>query len=303
MSNTKFWNLDKIRVTIIFGIIFLVNIIILSFAYMKKSNDCYKKDAYIKELEANLASIQTDYDNEIISLKTDYELTIENQKKDIETLKTNYDELFTLAQETNDYNKELLADNDMLDETNVELVEKCELMQDMLNKYEEYEVFMFKYEGSTARTDCSYELLEYLDSLIKDKAVNNLPFYCSWIMIESNWNNHDYNTRSTAYGLPQFLSSTGKWVYTEMLGAPNGPYDHEMVTDPTISLPMMIAYVDSLYNGYGGDLQKAIDSYRGFHDEPYLKRFNYYLSFFDLSIDKVAEMSKQNYDEMNKPQG
>ena len=291
MSN-KFWNMDKLRVSLLFNIVLFTNMMILAFVYMNKVNECNTKTAYIEKLESTVESIVANYSVEI-----------ENYKDDLKMLKDNYEELQLLAQDTNAFNKELLEDNDMLNEDNIKLFEECNRLSDMLEKYEEYEVFMFTYEGSSKRTDCTYDLLEYLDELIADKAVNCLPFYCSCIMIESTWNNHDYNPVSTAYGLPQFLSSTGEWVYNEMLDAPNGPYNHEMVTDPYISLHMMTEYVNTIFLGYEGDLKKTIDSYRGLHDEPYLARFNKYLAYFDLSIDKGAEMAKENYDEMFKPKG
>ena len=288
MSN-KFWNMDKIRISVLFNIVLFINMIILIFAYMNKSNECNTKDSYIQQLESTIESI-----------KADYSIEIENYKSDLKMLKDNYEELYLLAQDTNAYNKALLEDNDMLNDNNIELTEECIRLSNMLETYEEYNIFMYTYEGSSKRTDCTYDLLEYLNELIADKAVNCLPFYCSWIMIESNWNNHDYNPTSTAYGLPQFLSSTGRWIYTDILDAPYGPYDHEMVTDPYLSLRMMVEYIDLLLNGYEGDLKKTIDSYRGLHDEHYLAKFNKYLAYFDLSIDKVAEMTKENYDEMGR---
>lgn len=288
MNKKKFWNLDKIRISVIFNIVLLVNIFVLVFTYMIKVNENYHYKERIQELENQLAT-------EVSALKDQYESTIKYQKEDIDTLKNNYIELQQLSLSVNETNKELLQDNDELEDMNLKLMDENKDLADRVSMYEEYNIFMFRETYKSPRTDCSYELLKYFEEQIKDKDVNYLPFYCSWIMIESTWNNHDLNSRSYANGLPQFLPNTGKFVYEQLLNHGFGTYEHNMVTDPYTSIPMMVSYVHYLLEIYNGDLHKTIDSYRGLHDEPYLKRFNQYLAYFDTNIDEVAEIVKENY--------
>ena len=250
----KFWNLDKIRISVLFNIVLVINIFILVYAYISNVNTSIYYKSKVAELE-----------QELLDVRDEYETMLSNKDKDMQLLLNNYNELRESAKQINDINKELLKDNDELEELNLTLMEENEDLADRVSVYEEYKIFMFREQYSSPRTDCSYDLLKYLEKLVEDKDVKNIPFYCSWIMIESTWNNHDLNHRSHANGLPQFLPGTGKWIYEEEMG------------------------------NYSGNLYKVIDSYRGLHDEPYLKRFNYYLSFFDLSIDKVAEEVYSNF--------
>lgn len=295
-SNKKFYSVDKFRVSVVFNLILIINVIVLAFMYMNKENE-------LIEVSTNLTNQINALTAELDTVNATHAEEIAKREADMQSFKESYEELYSLALEVNKHNEELLDDNIQLEADNIKLLEENEDLADRVNVYETYKVFMFRDDYSGRRTDCSYELLTYLQSLIEDKAVNNLAFYCSWIMIESTWCNHDYNARSTAYGLPQFLSSTGKWIYEEELGYGKGTYNHEMVTDPYISLPMMVKYIDILCHSYSGDLHKTIDSYRGLHDVPYLNKFNRYLAMFDTSIDQLAVEVEANYLKMQEPQG
>ena len=290
--NMKFWNLDKIRVSTIFNLVLIINIFVLAFLYMNKVNEVQIKNEKIAELEKQI-------DNTLQS----YEEIVVNQRQYINLLKENYKDLYNISLEVNEVNKELLKDNEELEDMNLTLMTENEDLADRVAVYEEYKIFMFREQYTSPRTDCSYDLLKFFEEQIKDKDVDCLPFYCSWIMIESTWNNHDLNPRSHANGLPQFLPGTGKNTWYELMGM-DEPYDHySTVCDPYNSIPMMVAYVSHLSEIYHGDLYKIIDSYRGLHDEPYLKRFNYYLSFFDLSIDDLAPRVRDRYLERKAPVG
>lgn len=296
MESKKFWNNDTCRISIVFNIVLIINVIVLAFMYMNKTNSLRSQ---LIEANTKVESLTV----ELEATKVDHQSVLNQMNHDMEMLKTEYEDLYNVSKQVNDTNKELLGEIEQLDADNVAILEENEKLSDMVNVYEEYKVFMFRDDYSGRRTDCSYELLKYLDSLIEGHCIDNLAFYCSWIMIESTWTNHDYNERSTAYGLPQFLSSTGKWIYEEELGYGPGTYDHEMVTDPYISLRMMTKYLDILVNSYSGDLQKVIDSYRGLHDVPYLNKFNRYLAMFDTSIDQYAVEVKTKYLQSLEPVG
>ena len=296
MESKKFWNMNTLRISLVFNVILLLNVIVLGFMYMSKTNEL---STLLNESNTKVESLTA----ELESNKIDYQVDIEQRDKDMEMLKSEYEELYNVSKQVNETNKELLGEIEQLDADNVAILEENEKLSDMVNVYEEYKVFMYRDDYSGRRTDCSYELLTYLDNLIEGHCIDNLAFYCSWIMIESTWTNHDYNPRSTAYGLPQFLSSTGRWIYEGELGYGPGTYDHEMVTDPYVSLPMMVKYLDILCSSYEGDLRKVIDSYRGLHDVPYLNKFDRYLAMFDMSIDSYAIEVKANYIESLKPVG
>lgn len=279
---------DKMRVSVILNIVLIVNMIFIIFIYMNTVNKGLDNKNKIVELESTIENLKLDYENKLI-----------DKDKEIYSLKIGYGNLYNDSLEVNKINKELLEDNIMLENDIVDAIEENEKLIEKINVYEEYEVFMYRDSYSGRRTDCDYNTLMYLDSLIKDKAVDNLPFYCSWIMIESTWSNHDKNPNSTANGLPQFLEGTGKWIYEIELGHGRNSYIHdEMVTNPETSLEMMVCYVDLLMDQYNGNLHKVIDSYRGFHDVPYLNKFDKYLSYFNTSIAQVARESMQRYNSL-----
>ena len=298
----KFYNfITEHKKFIYFAIISVIVIIVVA---------CYYEDR-ISNLNDQIVSLQhevktqkeiteqlTTFDkSEKATIINNYEQILANKLDEIKVLEEENDtlslELETLSKE----NEELLFAKEELTALTDAMHQYIKSVEDKLSYYEEFEVFTYDTAGK--RSDCDYELLSYLDSLIQDKPVNNLAFYCSWIMIESEWHTDCKNSTSTASGLPQFLSGTGKWVYEDLLENGKGTYTHSMVFDGKTSLDMMVAYVDKLMEQHKGNLNKVIDSYRGFHDTPYINRFNHYLSYFGTSIDEIASISKARYNEMS----
>ena len=164
-----------------------------------------------------------------------------------------------------------------------------------LQKYEHYDYALFDTVGK--RNDITYEDIIYLEDLVKDEPVNDVDLYLSWIMIESEGYTKCTDEVSTAKGLSQFLDSTSELVYSSLDFTdewyPNIVYDKE------VCLAMMVKYVNDLYKLHNGDLYKTIDSYRGLHDEPYLKLFNRYLAVNKKSIDTIASTLNDRYMAMN----
>lgn len=80
------------------------------------------------------------------------------------------------------------------------------------------------------------------------------------IKFESNMNPNARNPKSSSYGLPQFIKSSGLWVYTE-LGYKN--YNHYK-TPYHIQIEMCCWYLNFLHKKYKGDSKKALMAYNGF---------------------------------------
>ena len=285
------------KIYVYFSIVFLILLVYVTYYHIGKEKDL---ESRIMILEHEV-QVQKDITTEIENLKesekktiiNNYEEIVDNQKKDIEQLKSHCLDLEETSNTIIENDKELLRSYDELKDLTDSMDVCIKDMASRLETYEKYHIFM--YDTSGYRTDCTYELLEYLQSLIKDKSIDNLAFYCSWIMIESEWHADCKNPTSSATGLPQFLSSTGKWVYEDLMGNEKGSYSHKNVLDAKTALEMMVVYVDNLMETYKGNLNPVITAYRGLNDKPYLNRFNHYLSYFGLSIDKVAEESKLRY--------
>ena len=261
----------------------------------------------IDDLNAKYTALETSSGAQIADSEkkaSDYSSELDEYKKLFEQQSQVLDEVVTANKEmlvdvdkvlTED--KALLEYNASLEESNESLRSQLKFYQKKLEKYEAYDVFMFDSAGK--RTDCTEELLDELQEACHNKSVDNLPFYCAWIMIESEWHTDCKNPTSTATGLGQFLSGTAKWVYEDLMENGKGSYtSHELAKDPHINIQMIITYVDTLMNDCNGDLHKVIDRYRGLHDAPYLRKFDKYLAYFNTSIDKVAEESLRNFKEI-----
>lgn len=80
------------------------------------------------------------------------------------------------------------------------------------------------------------------------------------IKFESDMNPNARNPKSSSYGLPQFIKSSGLWVYTE-LGYKN--YNHYK-TPYNIQIEMCCWYLNFLHKKYKGDSKKALMAYNGF---------------------------------------
>ena len=173
-----------------------------------------------------------------------------------------------------------------------ELTTVCADLLDRVNTYEYYEYALFDTAGK--RNDIYYEDIKLLEELTVGEPVNDIDLYLSWIMIESEGHRFCKSPKSTAKGLPQFLDGTSKNVYKQLDFEQE--WYPEIVYDKEISLTMMVRYVNDLLNLYKGNLAKAIDSYRGFHDVPYLNYFNKYLAKTGKSIDRIAINVKDRYD-------
>lgn len=88
------------------------------------------------------------------------------------------------------------------------------------------------------------------------------------ISFESDWNPKLRNKKSSAYGLPQFIKSTGKWVARE-LGYKE--YNH-FKTEPKQQIEMMCWYLNYLHKKYDGNTNKALREYNG---NELKERYNY----------------------------
>jgi len=104
------------------------------------------------------------------------------------------------------------------------------------------------------------ELVAFVDSKCKDWNVNPHWMWAIW-WSESNWKIDVDNDKSSARGLGQLLSGTGKYLYENTLGHGSGTYNHRMAYDPFINAELTIAHI-------GNDLAKgsmtaAVQHYSG----------------------------------------
>lgn len=185
-----------------------------------------------------------------------------------------------------------------LDESNQKLSEQSEELYSELNRYKHREELYNKYEYALYdeggnRTDITYEQLDTLEDKLKDSKIQDADLILSWIMVESNGKEKIKNSSSTARGYGQFLSSTSKFVYTELLGESN--WTPEVACDGATNMKMMVEYVDYLLDHNKGNLYKTITNYRGLHDGPYVAKLNKWLRKSGKSLDEVAQNTFNRY--------
>lgn len=142
---------------------------------------------------------------------------------------------------------------DQINETNEEL----DTFRNRAELYDKYE-YAVTYGGE--RTQLTYAEIEYGEELMVAKGLNpNLMF--GTIMVESNGIPDAVNTVSGATGYGQFLDSTAKFVWTNLLG--NDTYYSDIRKDGESNILMMAEYYDYLYDEYNGDTFSVVKCYSG----------------------------------------
>lgn len=90
------------------------------------------------------------------------------------------------------------------------------------------------------------------------------------IWTESQFNPNAKNKRSSARGYGQFIKSTADSIADTIPEIKD--YKHHIdAYDPYISIKMTVHYLSSCLNRYGGNINKALQRYRGCNDKKYFK--------------------------------
>ena len=152
--------------------------------------------------------------------------------------------------------------------------------------FDSYEWALFRKDGS--RTDISYNDIVTLEELVdeKDLSDDTVDLVLAMAMTESNGNANARNISSSAVGLGQFLSGTGRFVYTSLMG--NDVYNHqETASDSETNLEMMVYYLEYLDVKNNHNIERVISCYRGIESPSYKYKINSYLAKNDLSLATI----------------
>ena len=253
---------SQLLLTRLFATAVTILCVVLGFGFVSNHN----------RLETEKFDTIMDYEAELQSLESNYAL-----------LETNYNYLVEKYDSFNNTINELTSVAQQLDEENQSLVETNQTYYDKIAQYEQREELFNKYEyaiiSSGERTDITYEQLDTLEDLVEESSINDEDLILSWIMTESGGKEKARSTMSTAKGYGQFLDSTSKFVYTELLD--RSDWNSSVALDGTTNLEMMVAYIDYLYEVNDGNLYEIIRDYRGKQD----------IDGYVASIDKYLENS------------
>ena len=218
---------------------------------------------------------------ELAELKSTNEMLVEENKE----LSTQYNEISEMLASVSEISVDLDKSNNLLKIENKAMGERLKEYKEREELHDKYDYAIERKDGS--RTDFSYSELKTLEQLTEEKGLSKETndLILSIAMTESNGREDAVNSDSTATGYGQFLSSTGKFVYTKLMG--NKSYSHELAKDGKTNISMMVEYVAYLDDKYNGNIGNVLLEYRGVYDQAYLNKINNYLKIKNTSLDTI----------------
>ena len=208
-------------------------------------------------------------------------LIAENQ-----SLSSTYNDAVLILSDVSEIAYQLDQQNRTLNDDLNDALEKIKQYESREELFDSYEWALFRKDGS--RTDISYNDIVTLEELVdeKDLSDNTVDLVLAMAMTESNGNANARNISSSAVGLGQFLSGTGRFVYTSLMG--NDVYNHqETASDSETNLEMMVYYLEYLDVKNNHNIERVISCYRGIESPSYKYKINSYLAKNDLSLATI----------------
>lgn len=208
-------------------------------------------------------------------------LIAENQ-----SLSSTYNDAVLILSDVSQIAYQLDQQNRTLNDDLNDALEKIKQYESREKLFDSYEWALFREDGS--RTDISYNDIITLEELVdeKDLSDDTVDLVLAMAMTESNGNANARNISSSAVGLGQFLSGTGRFVYTSLMG--NNVYNHqETASDSETNLEMMVYYLEYLDVKNNHNIERVISCYRGIESPSYKYKINSYLAKNDLSLATI----------------
>lgn len=213
-------------------------------------------------------------------------LIAENQ-----SLSSTYNDAVLILSDVSEIAYQLDKQNRSLNDDLNDALEKIKQYESREELFDSYEWALFRKDGS--RTDISYNDIVTLEELVdeKDLSDDTVDLVLAMAMTESNGNANARNISSSAVGLGQFLSGTGRFVYTSLMG--NDVYNHqETASDSETNLEMMVYYLEYLDVKNNHNIERVISCYRGIESPSYKYKINSYLAKNDLSLATIDISTK-----------
>ena len=213
-------------------------------------------------------------------------LIAENQ-----SLSNTYNDTVLILSDVSEIAYQLDQQNRTLNDDLNDALEKIKQYESREELFDSYEWALFRENGS--RTDITYNDIITLEELVdeKDLSDDTVDLVLAMAMTESNGNANARNVSSSAVGLGQFLSGTGRFVYTSLMG--NDVYNHqETASDSETNLEMMVYYLEYLDVENNHNIERVISCYRGIESPNYKYKINSYLAKNDLSLATIDISTK-----------
>lgn len=291
LRNIKDWfigNFNMIaQVTFLTMVIGFYGVTLIENARLKQLNKLYETSMEeFSEMTNKMKANNEKNKNAIEAIKDEfatYELLFAKYKYDAENLKVEYDK--TVLE-----NKELKKEIASLKKAKV-----VNVKPKVINNYKPFSYAMHpsKYNVKSLSKGDIDLVLEYSK---KYKIDPHLVVAVIWY--ESRFDTKTKSKYSSASGYGQFIKSTGKWVYNDLLKRKD-TYDHEVHPfQAKNSIPMVYAYLDFLIKRNKGDIKKVLIRYNGgelgnkYHDDinTYFKNVN-----SGTDLEKIELQIKKNY--------
>lgn len=216
------------------------------------------------------------------------DLSIENEQltEELVSVSNEFNDLSALLYETSDIAISLDHENTELLNYNYELTEIVDSLEERQELYNKYEYALIREDGT--RTDITFEHIKSLKDLAIEKGLNDqvIDLILSIVMTESDGYENAKNSKSTASGFGQFLSTTGTFVYERLMNMDE--YSHDMAMNGSLNLEMMTEYLCYLNDKYNGNMDLVINEYRGLDSNEYKNKINHYLANSDLSLTTIS---------------
>lgn len=218
-----------------------------------------------------------------------YEAQISTQQKYLNTyiaeyrdFRTTVDELLKIEVELDEQNQSLVASNE-------EYFEELEEFRSREELYDKYSYAMY-YAGQ--RNDITFDQLRTLEECIKTSSIPDADLVLSWAMCESHGFANATNPMSGAKGYGQFLDSSSRFVYCDLLGETD--WTPAVALDGETNLRMMVALIDYLYRYYNHDAYGMLRNYTGFSSPAalagYEAKLNGYLQYSGKTFAMINQM-------------
>lgn len=171
------------------------------------------------------------------------------------------------------------------DSENPEIKEQRDLERKLREDEELLQKYSFAlYTSSGQRNDITPDILRLAEQTCAEQGID-CNLWLSLVMTESEGKADAKNRSSTATGFGQILKGTGELVYEDLMGNPNGSYNHSMAYDPALNTRMSITLLGYLKRREGS-MYAAIQQYRGKKDiSGYTGRMNRWLALQGMSVD------------------
>ena len=208
-----------------------------------------------------------------------------------QSLSSTYNDAVLILSDVSEIAYQLDQQNRTLNDDLNDALEKIKQYESREELFDSYEWALFRKDGS--RTDISYNDIVTLEELVdeKDLSDNTVDLVLAMAMTESNGNANARNISSSAVGLGQFLSGTGRFVYTSLMG--NDVYNHqETASNSETNLEMMVYYLEYLDVKNNHNIERVISCYRGIESPSYKYKINSYLAKNDLSLATIDISTK-----------